>query len=217
MIHIKPINRSALAFAAIFLLTACATTFQTGSSGKVLDQASLLPIDDAIVIATWWGSKSFALHPASVCAYVKTTKTDANGKYSIHPWVGSVESGPIHNVSQEYHVYKPGYTYSGYGTNYKPDYLYMEKFAGNTQERLEYLRGVIGEASCGDDENQRQETIDLFREIYLEALMITDNDENNDVLKDIRYLMTIPWSNTSKSLLPEEAEMVFDKRIRPLL
>jgi hypothetical protein len=198
-------------------LVACSSSIQTKLSGRVIDETTLMPVGDSIVISTWWGSKiSYFVQSTTVCPHAMMVTTDEVGAF-MYPKTKVRLDSYISGLSRQMHVYKAGYVYVGAGNNYKNESLYVSPFKGTSTERLKYIQHIINKVNCGEYSTQLNEFQDLYVRMYREALDVSGNDENNEVLTNIRYHMASPWWQSRRGYRHKDADKIFDKYIRPNL
>lgn len=104
----------------ILLLAAIPTAGQlpiTGPiDGQVLDSESGRPVAGAIVVAYWKGELVGTLQTQSVCVYVETTVSDADGRFHFNVWT---EPTIAVGVQVALNAYKQGFESVGSALQYQ--------------------------------------------------------------------------------------------------
>lgn len=173
-------------------LAACGEYYSLPIDGKVVEERTLKPIPEAMVVIRWTGNISSSwVDSKTVCYHVETAITDKSGNFHIPGWTGKPANiqTDIYDLQTHIDAYKVGY---GFPTTppQGSKVVYLSPFAGTREERLEYLIGLTG-MECGSFEEYRKKLIPLYKALYEEANSIAATEEDKKTIESILYNLEI--------------------------
>lgn len=196
--YMRPIMLRDLMRVAFFLLaitqSACATLgghLSGELSGVVIDKTTGEPIEGAIVVAQWEGSRLHPVDSVTECFHVETTTTDKDGKYFISAIVGA----PLGIVGTQAYVsvvYKEGFREVSYKDKKDSGFMkaprgvvHLIPFTGSREERMKYLMKLS--PPCDG-----KSLLGLYRAVYKEGSRIAVTKEDKvqalHLLKDVEII-----------------------------
>lgn len=172
----------------LITLTACALAPAReipAQTGRVLDEETHQPIEDAIVVLRWQGvgTKAF-VDTQTVCYHVESAMSDTYGRYTTMPWKEESRYRDLSMKEMLPTVYKAGYRQVR--EDRATGAQYLRKDMGSVKERLEYLQQLPGILSCGGDIGTSK-LIDVVEGIYMEAIELCKQTCDRKVLNSIHY------------------------------
>ena len=169
-------------------------------TGQILEAGTKKPIAGAIVLVRWQGVYSQVVETKTVCYHVETATTDAEGRYQTAAWKEPPKGSAFSPGPRMIDAYKAGYeTYWPPGfdrtQDYKQNIYYLAPFKGAREERLKYLRRLLGATNCGTQNESGKNRLPLLKALYDEARLnggdkkLTPNEMS--LVESIRYDMEI--------------------------
>jgi hypothetical protein len=167
----KGLNMNLLRFSFVFLLilplSACSLS-GGAIEGRVLEEGTDKPIEDAIVIVRWKGYVSAIVDTQTVCVHVESATTDKRGNYKVSGWSKPSTMGPAFDVKPVVSAYKVGYGLPSTPAQ-KDEDVYLASSKGTSGERLEYLKRIYGATDCGAQNGSGKNMLPFLKALYEEA------------------------------------------------
>ncbi len=160
-------------------------------SGQVLEEGTHKPVPGAIVVVKWVGSVPAFADSQTVCVHVESTVTDQQGKYELPGWSKPSTVGPVvMNLGPVVTAYKPSYGWLEKPSQ-KEEIVYLAQFRGTTSERLDFLLRVLGNTSCGSQDESEKNLINVRKALYEEAQNLSRIKEDGRKVEAILYDLEI--------------------------
>lgn len=178
-----------------FLPLSARAHFGTPFDGQVLEYGTRAPVAGAMVVARWLATWHSPWQSSTECGHVEVATTDANGRFHIPFWTAhslgfnvTMGGGPPEPPTS---VYKTGYAYYDFpayfdSPDYKQHVLFVKRFQGTREERLEHIHSLAGK-ECGSRDDYAKKLIPLYRALYNEARSIAVTQEEKHTAGDLHY------------------------------
>jgi hypothetical protein len=160
-----------LAILLLLGLVSCATVYGGSVKGRAVDADTGKPLTNAVAYGVWVGTRTSIMRSDGVCAWLESTRLDAQGGFRLHAWSKwGVEAFMTSGVQRSVVVYAPGYELA-IVSNEDPLDVKMRRFVGTVDERFMVLKTPFCPEADGD---HRLALVSLMMADEMEHLAVTD-------------------------------------------
>ena len=176
-------------------------------TGQVVDGATGKPLAGVHVVARWDGQGFAGVVSKHTCFKVEAAQTNEKGRFSLSPF--SWNFNPLLSDRQRTLIfYKRGFKAPEPVAEPNDSMVAMTADKQTGLDRLKYIGGSAGAATCGTLQQQRRALLPLYRAVYEESKEIASSPE------DLRWLDSALHSLESLTMGDDTANQDFRDRAR---
>jgi hypothetical protein len=156
--------------------------------GRVIDGSNGKPVAGVYVIGAWQVNVGLPGRSNSGCSKLEVVRTDAEGKFALSTWSGSILAHLFGDENLNVYYYMRGYRWEkqfeamGETVVIVPD-------TRPARQQLDRIGDLMGRADCGSLEQRKAEALPVYRLMYEEAQTMAHSYDERQSLSGMLFMV----------------------------